>query len=222
MLADDYPQITDILRDLKKRVHRKNIFFSGTARDYAPLGRDRVLGLLRRLGGALIAEGFNLVSGMGLGIGDAVAMGAIEAVYRTPGEHLDARTVLRPFPQAEAAGDLAAIKLRYRQEMLGRARSAIFVLGNKLDSKSGTVIPADGVIQEYKIGRELGVLPIPIGSTGHVAAELSKEVRAQLDDIYGPLANSVRPHLEDLADEKADDSKILNAVLAILKVIAPK
>jgi hypothetical protein len=222
ILVDDYSQITVALRELTRRVHRKNVFFSGSAHDYAPLGKDRVLKLLRRLGGTLIAEGFNLVSGMGLGVGDAVAMGAIEAVYEKPGNHLDERTVLRPFPRPTGAADFTALSTRYREEMLGRARSAIFVLGNKLGPNAGTVVPGDGVREEYEIARKLGVVPIPIGATGHVAAELSRDVRANADNVYGPLAHSVMPALETLADEKADDDAIVNSVIAILKHVAPK
>lgn len=222
VLVDDYPEITKILRDLKTRVHRKNVFVSGSAFDYGALGPDRSLALLRRLGGALIDAGLNLVSGMGLGVGDAVAMGAIEAVYRKGGSHLDERTVLRPFPQTEPGkADRDAIWTRYRREMLGRARSSIIVFGNKRD-EAGKVVDAPGVSEEFKIARELGTYPIPIGASGFMARELSKEVLAELDAIYGQLAPQVRPHLEALANDKATDDEIISAVISILKTIAPK
>jgi hypothetical protein len=158
---------------------------------------------------------------MGLGVGDAVAMGAIEAVYRKAGEHLEHRTVLRPFPQVEGA-DHQSFKRRYREEMIGRARSAIFVLGNKLDSKSGKLVPADGMREEFEIALRRGVYPIPIGATGHVAEQLSTEVRAKVDDLYGPMAAQVKPNLDVLANGMPSDDELVNAVMAILKTIAPK
>jgi len=221
VLVGEYAEITTILEELNRRVHRKNVFVSGSAHDYDPVGRDRGLALLRRLGGALIDEGFNLVSGMGLGVGDAVAMGAIEAVYRKSGSHLDERTVLRPFPQTEPKqADRAAIWTRYREELLARARSSIIVFGNKLDN--GTVIEASGVREEYGIARRLGVLPIPIGATGHAAQKLSGEVLSDLDSVYGRHSAGARPHLATLANPTASDDDIIGAVIAVLKLVAPK
>lgn len=214
VLVDDYAEITDILRELQRRVHRKNVFVSGSAHDYNPVGRDRTLALLRRLGGALIDEGFNVVSGMGLGVGDAIAMGAIEAVYRKRGSHLDERTVLRPFPQtAPTQAERAAIWTRYREELLGRARSSIIVFGNKLEN--GMPVDAAGVREEYEIARRLGVLPIPVGMTEYMARALSDEVLANLDGIYGAFAASVRPHIGALARVGATDDEVVNAVVLI-------
>jgi hypothetical protein len=221
VFVKDYPEITDILRELRKRVNRKNVFLSGSADDYAPFGRDRALQLLRKLGTAIIDEGFNLVCGMGLGVGDAVAMGAIEAVYRKGHDHLDERTILRPFPQTEPAkATRDTIWTRYREDMLGRARSSVFVFGNKLDD--GKLVDAPGVREEFEIAQRLGAYPIPVGATGHVARDLSKEVMTKLDGIYGDLAPRVKPHLEALAGDDVKDNDIVKAVLAILKVIAPK
>jgi Sir2- and TIR-associating SLOG family/SIR2-like domain len=222
VLVDEYSHITDILRHLSLRVHRKNVFISGSAHDYAPIGQDRALRLLRRLGAAIIDAGFNLVSGMGLGVGDAVAMGAIEAVYRQDGSHLDERTILRPFPQTEPTVDKReTIWTRYREEMLSLARSAIIVFGNK-DNGSGKSVLAEGVREEFNIALRLGVLPIPVGLTEHTARELSLDVLRDLDRIYGAEAATVRPHLEVLADSKASDDAIIDAVITILKLVAPR
>jgi hypothetical protein len=63
----------------------------------------------------MIDAGFNLVSGMGC-VGDAIAMGAIEAVYRKEHCYLDERTLLRPFPQMEPdKAKREAIWRRYRE-----------------------------------------------------------------------------------------------------------
>jgi hypothetical protein len=222
ILVDDYGDITNLLHHLNKRVHRKNVFVSGSAYDYSPVGQDRALSLLRRLGTALIDAGFNLVSGMGLGVGDAVAMGAIEAVYRKDHGHLDERTMLRPFPQMEPdKAKREAIWKRYREEMLGRSGSIIVVFGNKNDGQ-GKAIPANGVLEELLIAREHGVYPIPIGLTGYVAHDVSRDVLAKLEDIYGSLAAGVRPHLEVLSESHSNDEAIIGAVIAILQVVAPK
>ena len=78
--------------------------------------------------------------------------------------------------------------------MLGRARSAIYVLGNKTDA-SGNLVPASGMRAEFEIARGLNVYPIPVGATGHVARELSGEVLAHVGDFYKEHADKVLPSI---------------------------
>ena len=216
----DYREITDILQELHRRVHRKGVFVSGSAADFAPLGRSRVETLTRRIGATLIDKGFNVVSGMGLGIGDAVSMGAIEAVFVNPGSHLEERTVLRPFPQLHPLhGDRTEIWTRYREEMIARARSAIFLLGNK--EVRGTIVSASGMQEEFEIARAHDVYPIPVGVTGFVAAEIWAEVRANLARYYRDLAPAVQAPLDVLNDRAATDDQLIDAITRILKTIAP-
>ena len=221
IFVQDYRKITEILRELHRRVHRKSVFVSGSAADFTPMGRSRVEILTRRLGATLIEKGFNVVSGMGLGIGDAVSMGAIEAVFADPGSHLEERTVLRPFPQMDPQhGDRTAIWKRYREEMIDRARSAIFLLGNK--DEGGTIVRASGMHEEFEIAKAHGVYPIPVGVSGFVAAEIWGEVSANLAGYYGELAPVVEPQLETLNRATATDDQLIDAIMRILKAIAPK
>jgi hypothetical protein len=222
VLIDDYSEIPEILGELTRRVHRRNVFVSGSAAEYGAIGEGRAIPLLRKLGARIIQEGFNVVCGMGLGIGDAVAVGAIEAVYIQGDQHVDERTILRPFPQVDPTnGKLGEIWSRNRDFMLGRSRTAIFVFGNKRD-ENGAVQPASGVRKEYELARKLGVLPIPIGATGYMARELANEVRADATAIFGGQADAVDSHVNALGDEKASDEELLAAVAAILKIVAPK
>lgn len=217
----DYREITEILHELHRRVHRKSVFVSGSAADFAPLGRSRVEILTRRIGATLIENGFNVVSGMGLGIGDAISMGAIEAVFKHPGSHLEERTVLRPFPQIDPVhGDRTAIWKRYREEMLSRARSAIYLLGNK--NTGGTIVDASGMREEFDIAKAHGVYPIPVGASGFVAADLWREVRANLTSYYGELAAAVESPIDVLNNGTATDDQLIGAIIKILKTIAPR
>ena len=221
IFIQDYREITEILRELHRRVHRKNVFVSGSAADFAPLGRSRVEILTRRLGATLIENGFNVVSGMGLGIGDAISMGAIEAVFQRPGSHLEERTVLRPFPQMDPVhGDRTALWRRYREEMIDRARSSIYLLGNK--DEGGTIVDASGMLEEFEIAKARGVYPIPVGASGFVAADLWREVRANLPSYYGGLAPAVERSLDTLNNSAASDDQLIDAIVKILKTIAPK
>jgi hypothetical protein len=223
LLVDDYAQVTELLRELNRRAVRKNVFISGSAAEFAPLGRDRLEGFARLLGGELVRRDYNLVSGLGLGVGGAVAVGALEELYRSPAPQLDDRVVFRPFPQvAPTAGTLADLWEHHRRELTAKVGFAIFIAGNKLNSTSGAVEEASGVFREFELAVERGAVPIPIGATGHAAAKLSARVLAEPDKYYGGLGSKVIPHLQVLADESAGEPKWLEAVFAIMKLVAPR
>jgi len=220
-LIDTYSEITDLLAELKRRAVRKNIFVSGSAHDFDPLGKDRMEAFARLLGAKMIERNYNLISGIGLGIGGAVTIGALEAIYATPASQLEERIVLRPFPQvAPASGSLSDIWERYRQDMISKAGFAIFLSGNKPNG-SGIVI-ADGVIREFDIAVARGVYPIPVGATGHAAKELSTRVLGDVKKYFADHAAKVEAPLRILADDSAGETAWIEAIFNIIKTIAPK
>src|SRR3970282_3003052 len=81
LLVDDYSEVTAILKELSRHSHRKYIFVSGSASDFSPMGRERVEKLARDIGQGIIRKGHNLVSGIGLGIGGGVILGALGERY---------------------------------------------------------------------------------------------------------------------------------------------
>lgn len=52
--------------------------------------------------------------------------------------------------------------------MIGNAGIAIFMFGNKVNTKD-EIVPSNGMEEEFKICLENGVIPIPIGATGFVS-----------------------------------------------------
>ena len=173
ILVDDYREITEILKELNRRVHLNDIFVSGSAFDYEPRGRESIEKLSRLIGQELINRGYNLISGFGLGIGSFVIVGAMEATYHDEMADTDRRLVLRPFPQGNPPAGLTIQQFweKYRKDMLSKAGFAIYLCGNKQDENGQTVL-ANGVMQEFEIATRLGVYPIPIGATGHAAREI--------------------------------------------------
>lgn len=223
LLVDDYAEVTELLREFNKRTVRKNVFTSGSADDFSPLGKDRLEGFARSLGTELIRRGYNLISGLGLGVGGAVTIGALEQLYRSPADELDERAFLRPFPQVPpASGSLDDVWERYRQDMIAKAGFALFLAANKRDKATGAIIDAGGVRREFEIATARGAYPIPVGATGHVAKQLNAEVLADPGRYFGSFAPKVTAHLTTLADETAGEAKWLDAIFAIIKTIAPK
>lgn len=212
---DNHSEVADVLRELNKRGHRKDIFVSGSAHDFSPFGRERLEGLAKLIGNEIIRHDYNLNSGFGLGIGGAVIIGAMEALYEQEKGRQEGRTMLRPFPQVPPGTmTKAEFNTKYRKDMLSQAGTVVFLCGNKLDSASGKVIEAAGVIEEFQIAKELKRFPIPVGATGHAATTIWKEVTSHLVD-YFPSPAKVKKHFDIIGDAGRSNEEIAKAVFAI-------
>lgn len=216
LMIDEYAEITEILTELNRRVHLRDVFVSGSAEVYDPLGETQVTDICRLLGKRLIAEGMNLVSGLGIGIGDKVVIGALESLYQHDYYDASHRLFLRPFPQQPPSGmTIPQFWTRYRKDMLSRAGAAVFICGNKRDASTGAVIEAEGVIEEFRIAVEQGVFPIPLGATGHAALTIWKEVNKSLGKFFP--GGGVKGHLATLGKKKSTPAQLVDAVVGILK-----
>lgn len=218
VFIDDFPQITEILEDLHKNVYRRSIFVSGSAHEYAPFGRERVERLAYNLGREIIKNGYNLVSGVGLGIGGTLSLGALEELYTTQSSFsANSRTLLRPFPQNSPAGiSQAEFWRKHREDMISKSGFAIFLCGNK--EKSGKTVIADGVLEEWEIAKAMKKYPIPIGASGHAARQIWEEVNADFSRFYPK--SGFKQHFQTLGNENSTDDQIIDAVLGIIKRIA--
>lgn len=216
LMIDSFTEITEILENLKKQAHRNNIFVSGSAHTYSAMPQDRVEKLARMIGERIIKEGLSLVSGLGLGVGGAVLIGAMEEVYRDNKTPLLDRVIMRPFPQFPPNDpNRAGLYTRYREDILSQVGFTIFLCGNKLDPVTGKVVAADGVLQEFKIAKALGKYPIPVGATGDTAKKIWDEVSAAPEKFF-PAAN-VKTHLKTLGDPNKSNKQLLDAIFAIIK-----
>jgi hypothetical protein len=210
VLIGRYDEVESILADLNRRSHLRDVFISGSATDFEPLGLERFGELCRALGAELIRKGFNVISGFGLGVGDMVIVGAMQSLGRND----DDRLQLWPFPQQVPDGeDRAAFWRRYREQMISNAGVCIVLAGNK--RVSDAVMPAEGVLQEIAIARAQGKAVIPIGATGHVARQLWEECRAKPQECFGSV--DVKERLDILGDASAPVGTLVRAVIGILK-----
>jgi hypothetical protein len=221
LLVDDYAEVTAILKELRRRSHRKDIFVSGSASDFSPMGRERVEKLARDIGQGIIRKGHNLVSGFGLGIGGVVIHGAMEELYTDDKSEFGDRTTLRPFPQEPPRGMTRETFLtRYREDMIANAGFAVFLCGNKLDPSTGKTVIASGVMKEFEITKRLNRYPIPVGATGHAARRIWEEVNGSLDRFFPN--GGVKGHFQTLRDTKSSNEEIVEAIFAIAKRVVSK
>ena len=176
VMIDEYDEITEILTVIKERYLRKTVFISGAAYEYAPYGEKDFKQFISDLSSELIKNGFRIVNGYGLGLGNEVIAGALLELKKQH-KPVDGNLIIRPFPQGIA--NPADVWPAYRKEMISLTGVTLFFMGNKEESKgSGKVINSPGCRNEYEISEANGNFLIPVGATGSMAEELYNEQMA--------------------------------------------
>jgi hypothetical protein len=213
IIVDEYDDMTAMLEILDRKHKQRSVFVSGSAHEYGTWTRDDADQLMRTVAASLVKRDFRLVSGFGLGIGSAVITGALQHIYFEKGGRAEDSLILRPFPQRSAPADnIAPLWTAYRRDMIGHAGIAVFAFGNR--EAHGSVENASGVREEFEIAVEYGVKPIPIGSTGFMAAELWKLVAADYDKYFAGYSPEFRAAFENL-NASHDIGKLVGAVEAM-------
>jgi hypothetical protein len=208
--VDDFTEITDILREIETAISANNVFISGSADFYdGDWTKEKVEELAYKLSNQLVKHSYKVTSGFGLGIGSSVINGALDEINRSKYNHIDEHLCLRPFPQNIEDPDERAKKWKeYREEMLSNNGIAIFMFGNKKDSK-GNKVEANGCWEEYQIAKQMGCLIIPIGSTGDVAEKILEDIKLD-EDLYRYIEDS-----ETILKESKDVDMLVETVLKI-------
>lgn len=209
--VEDFSHVEPLLAVLSSFIHRKAVFVSGAAHDPAPLGRARLDDLAREIGARLIGEGYNLVSGFGLGLGEQCVIGALRALYGIPkGADLE-RLVVRPFPRVEKANQQVQ-NTRHREDLIARSGVVIVVAGNR--AQTGGIEISPGVLEEVDIALREGKRVIPIGATGHAAQKIWEKAIADPERFLPGL--KARRELAALGDSSATNQQLLNALFSLL------
>lgn len=210
--VNDFSHVTALLEALSSYVHRNSVFVSGAYSDPAPLSRDRLDDLTREIGAKLIRDGYNLVSGFGLGLGEQCVLGALRALYGIPkGAELE-RLVVRPFPKAKD-GDQQTQNTYHREELIARSGIVIVMAGNRAKSAGGTEM-SPGVLEEVEIARRQRKFVIPIGATGHAARNIWEAATAAPEQFLPGIKS--KTELGVLGNASATNEQLTNALFALL------
>jgi hypothetical protein len=211
VVIDSYAEITQILAQLNQRSLLRNVFVSGSAAEYAPLGQDGLQELCTELGKQLMGVDANIVSGFGSGVGGQLVFGALSALPKNNDERLQ----LWPFPQSVPPGtSRSAFWTDYRTRMIRTAGICLVVSGNK--HVKGQPVAADGVREEVAIARKLGRVVLPIGASGWVAKELWDEVMKDPARHF-PAGVDLREELKTLGDDNANPAQIAKAAASAVR-----
>lgn len=223
VLIDEFSEIPLILQEVEQRFYRRNIAVSGAYADPGPLGPLGIDELCRELGRRVIAEGFNLVNGFGIGVGSSTIAGAVEQLFRDEHEDFDRRLRLRPFPQGTHTGAAKTeFFTRWRRELVRGSGFLVVICGNKV--AGGALIASPGVWEEFRLGVEAGLHPIPVGASGYAAAEIWAEVDRRFDELFPAIKSKreVRLAFDALNIAGARPPELVDAVFRIIHSLAPK
>ena len=211
---DDYNEITEILSEIKNRYLRKSIFISGAAHEYNPYGENEFKAFLRNLSFEMIQHGYRIVNGYGLGFGNEVIAGAMEAINKFH-KTVDGNLTILPFPQN--IPDHATKWKIHREAMISKTGVTIFFMGNK-DDGTGKVVLSNGMRSEYEIAKKNGNFLIPVGATGYITEEFWKELNVEIA-AGGTMYDDYKAEIERLGDKSMSLDAICDSIIKLLDKI---
>ena len=218
----DYSEITLILNEIESRFLRTTILISGSAEEYGSFGEIRATEFLHDLSKSLSKHSYKILTGFGWGVGSAVINGVLENMETERNQNMDNYLIMRPFPQFETKGkNLKELWKDYREKFIPLAGIAIYVFGNKKNKTTGAIEEASGVIEEFEIAVQNGLLVIPIGATGFVSKTLWDEVINSFDKFY-PNHSFLLDDFKALGDQTFENSKIIETIIKIINNLNSK
>jgi hypothetical protein len=210
----EYADIPPLLKALETFVTRGGVFVAGAALDPAPLGSERLNELSRVLGHSIIGQGFNLVSGFGIGIAEQTILGAFHAIYENARVQPADRVLIRPFPGNVPASARASAFRRHREDLISRVGALVVLAGNKA-GPDGKVVLSNGVEEEVEIALSLGKPIIPVGMSGHVAQSAWTAANADPDRYLPGI--ECKSELTILGNADSTNEQIVDAVITLLQ-----
>lgn len=218
IVVDEYSEITEILKCIERKINSKNIFISGSAEEYGKWEEAEAKDFIQLLSKKIIATGYNIVSGFGLGVGSYVITGALDQIYMRDRKIDDKRLLLRPFPQGIIDQNTQkALWKQYREDMISHSGVAIFIYGNKKEKDTGKIVDANGMYEEFEIAKSQGKLIVPIGCTGYIAEKIWNEVSCQFEIFYGNNSSELRKAFDGL-NEKDTVENLISKVLKFIQL----
>lgn len=214
VMVEDYSEITEILRQVTKLLKSPKWFVSSSCSDFSPWGEVLATQFMRTLGKILVDSDIHVHCGLGLGFGNAFLTGALEQVYLADNPRVEKHLTLRPFPQhIDDAGKRQEIWTKYREQMISGCGHAIFLFGNK--KSNGETVVANGMMEEFQICIDQGVVPLPIAAT----ESASREIYSLLSTMpeWQAISDETRKCLEKLQEPTENLETLLQPIIGLIQ-----
>jgi hypothetical protein len=210
---DDFAEIAQIIKDIHDSYYKNTIFISGAITDCSGFNKDDIQKFTYQLSGQLIKNGYRIVSGYGLGIGNDVIGGVLSEVY-DKGSQFNDELIVRPFPQGNQT--IKAKWESYRRDMIAYSGISLFIFGNKKNDK-GETINSNGMLQEYEISEKNGNILIPVASTNWMSRKLWDKL--QNDHMNKSPYKECKDDFAKIADSQAfnDINQLTTDIVNLIK-----
>jgi hypothetical protein len=219
VLIDNYSDLRVLLEKIAAIYKRSSVFISGAAHEYGSWTQTQAEAFLHKLSYQTVGKKNRVITGFGLGVGSAVINGALAYLNEAGRTISDEELMMRPFPQvATGTASLPAQWTEYRKAMIEHAGIAVFIFGNKRDT-SGTMIPSNGMREEFDLCIQAGVRPLPVGATGFMAAELWKEVSGAMPKYFPGASHSFLADFQKLGDASTGTDELLSIIQRMIEQI---
>lgn len=221
ILVDDFTQITAMLVYIRDKFILNNVFISGALNPSHPHNYGRRFNLkksdsnfrkgewfIMHLAKRIIDDGYNIVNGFGVGIGNYVVTGAYMGGEKKGGsDYVSKHLIIQPLISVEQ--DITT-KNNVRRKLISECGTVIFLFGKtpyydkENDNFNYNQVKEDGTYIEYDIAKKLKKNIIPVGETGWTSKYIYDEVYYD-DKNYNYVFN------EKFSCEKLID-KIMNMI----------
>lgn len=193
ILVDDFKQITAMLEYIRKKYTLNKVFISGglNPEDPTNYGEDfngeeepksnseenskagnrlkKGENLIMQLSKRLIDDGYDIVNGFGVGIGNYVVSGAYMGGSKMGGaDYVTKHLYIHPLI---SIGD-KEIRKQIREKLISECGTVIFMFGKTIKNSKDKDLEEDGTYSEYLIADEKGKNIIPIRETGWTAERI--------------------------------------------------
>lgn len=208
VFVDSYDEISNILQDIKLKSLCNKVFISGSIGDYKDFDKASADKLIFKLAYSLVKKNFKVISGFGLGVGDNVINGALQAIDDSDHRSLDDNLSLFPFPMVntnEEKEERAARWTKYRKKIISESGICIFLFGNKKTTDGKTVL-ADGMEEEFEIAESMNKFIIPVGFTKYKAEELWKQLNKDLPEYLNSSDFQQLENIENTSEQTINKS----------------
>ena len=209
--VDSYEEIDDFLKHLYAAYKKKNVFISGSFRDFTSEKEDRANNLCKALVNKLIDNGYNIYTGDGKRLGSYIISNATKKLAQNSAMYMQERLKIMPYIDHTFKGKSAddPERVKYIQEMIKDCSTSIFMYGQYKDDEY-----SKGVYEEYIQSNRNGLKIIPVASTGYAAQKI-------LEDMESCFAvpGYLEKYTEALKDTDREVDQVADIVIEILNNI---
>lgn len=222
ILVKDHKEIPFLLESIKRKYLANKVFISGAYHFVSNFlnrkdneANELAREFVKKLSNRLYSEGFEITTGLGLGLGMDVIDGALREKILQGNYTIDDRLHVHPFPQFEEGTSQKVIDkvwYEYRKQIMKNSGISLFLFGNK--TENDLTVKSGGMSKEHKIAVDYDHFRLPIVNTGDMSEEIWEEYGGNWDKYIND--EKTVQQLNELAKFNEMD-ELIDEIVLILK-----